>query len=122
MAVQVWRGHGLDTRNSYESASNATEVVVASGIASLEHVHHGADETVAVFDQLAIARKVESLEEQTETGLHENLIAVEAEGETKLALVKELYDLDDMLASITNSYNSRRGLVAKVCDNYRAVD
>jgi hypothetical protein len=107
MAVQVWRGHWFNVGNSYEGTSNTTEVVVASSIASLEHVHDRADETVAVFDQLAIARKVERLEEQAETGLYEDLIAVEAEGETKLALVKELHDLNNVLASIADSYNSR---------------
>ena len=100
VAVELWCGHWLYTRNSYKSAPDATEVVVASSIAAFEHVHDRAHKSVAVFDQLAITGKVERLEEQAEPSLDKNLISVEAEGEAELALVKKLYDLDHVFASI----------------------
>jgi hypothetical protein len=54
----------------------------------LEQIHDRTDEAVAVLYKLTIAGKVQGLEEQSKSSLDEDLIAVEAEGEAKLALVK----------------------------------
>jgi hypothetical protein len=113
----LWCGHWLHTRHGYESTPDATEVVVASSIAAFEHVHDGADKAVAIFDQLAITGKVEGLEEETEPGLDEDLISVEAERKAELALVKKLYDLDNVFASIADGYDGRGSFVSEVCNN-----
>lgn len=79
VAVELRCGHWLYTRHSDKSASDATEVVVASSVATFEHVHDGADKAIAVFDQLAIMGKIEGLEEETEPGLDKDLVSIEAE-------------------------------------------
>jgi hypothetical protein len=122
MSVQLRCRHLFNTGNSYKSASNLTEVVVASSIATFEHIHYGADKSVRVFHQLAIASKIKCLKKKTESCLDKNLIAVETEREAEFTLVKQLNDLDDMLAGITNSHNSRRALVAEVGNDNWSVD
>lgn len=112
----------LDARNCYQRASNAAKVRVASGITAFKHVHDRADQAIAVLDQLAITSKSKYLEQKTEAGLRQDLVAVKAEREAQLALIEKLNDLDDVLACITNSNDSRGTSVAKVGDNDWAVD
>jgi len=61
---------------------------------------------MGIFDELSVTSKIESLEEQPKSGLDENLITVEAEGEAKLALIEQLHDLNDMLACIADCNDS----------------
>lgn len=84
------------------------------GRATLEHIDDGTDETVAIFDELAIAVEVDGLEEKAKSSLDEDLITIETEGEAQLAFVKELDNLDDVLACITDSNDSCRCFVAKI--------
>jgi uncharacterized FAD-dependent dehydrogenase len=106
----------------HESTSDAAKVHAASSIASLQHVHNGTHKTVRVFHQLAIASKIQSLEQQTEASLNKDLIAIEAERDTQFSLVEKLDNLDYVLAGIANGNDSRRTLVAKVSNNNWAVD
>jgi hypothetical protein len=96
----------LHTRNSDNAAAHTTELGIASSISTLKHVHDGAYEAIAILDQLALASKCQSLEEQAEASLHEHFITVEAEGEAQLALVKKFDNLHDVLAGIANGYHS----------------
>jgi hypothetical protein len=108
--------------NSDERASNSTKVSIASSIATLKHIHDGANQTVAVLNQLALTSKVKCLKEEAKSCLDKDLVTVEAERETKLPLVKKLDNLDDVFASIANSHNGRRSLVAKIGDDNGAID
>lgn len=91
-------------RDSDDTAAHATELIEASGVAVLKHVHDDTNEAVTVLDELAISSKVEGLEEETEACLDKDLVTVEAERKAQLALVQEFNNLDDALAGITNSY------------------
>jgi hypothetical protein len=102
---QRWRRHLLYARNSRDAAANATELSVPGSVSTLEHVHNGADDAVAVLDEFAFSGKVQRLEKQTKASLHEHLISVETEREAQLTLVEELDDLDDVFACIANGYN-----------------
>lgn len=112
-----WCWHLIHVWYSHDATAYPAEVRVASGISVLEHVHDSTNETVAFFDELAFAGQVERLEKQTETSLHENLIAVEAEGEAEFAFIEELDNLHNVFTGITNGYDSRRRSVAKIGNN-----
>jgi hypothetical protein len=58
---------------------------------------------MAIFDELTITIQVERLEEKPKASLNKHFVAIKAEGEAQLAFVKQLHDLDDVLAGVTDS-------------------
>jgi hypothetical protein len=99
-----------------------TEVGVAGSITTLEHIHDGANKSVGVLHRFAITGNVECLEEKTKPCLDQDLIAVETNREAKFAFVEKLNNLNDVLAGIANSYDSRRTFVAEVGNDNGSVN
>lgn len=94
----------LHAWNSHNATAYPAELGVASSITALKHVHNGANEAVAVLDELTFTRKAQGLEKQTKASLYEYLITVEAEGKAEFTLIKKLDNLHNVLAGIANSY------------------
>ena len=70
----------------------------AWGVASFEDVDHGADEALAVADELSFGFEIQTLVQKAEAGENEEFVLVEAEGEGHSAFFEELDKLYDVLA------------------------
>ena len=72
-------GRLSSTRDHHHRAADSAVFLGTSSRSLVEHVHDGASELVAIFDQLAVFIKVKRLEEEAEASLDEHFISVEAE-------------------------------------------